>query len=602
MLKTFKKILYILPDGDAIKMTILFLLMLVAACLEVVGIGMIPAFVAIVADPDRVMAVERLQPVFNYLGIISAKDLLIWGSLALVSVFVIKSLYIIAFNYFESRFVFNRRYALTHRLMGVYMHAPYTFHLKRNTAELFRNVNTEIHVFINSVFTSLFKISREAVMAMAILIFLFVVEPLITILVISLSGFGAGLFILLNKKKMKEYGEIEQGLRMETVKVIYEGLGGIKDARVLNREGEFIERYRIKARESTRLMTYIRFIQQIPRPVVETTAVVGMLMVSVLLVWQNRAMSDIIPILTLFAMATVRLMPSVQQIVAMYTTLRYNIVSIDPIYNDLKELEKENINFIKDRENKKPLELGKEIEIRNLSYQYPESTEQALQHVSIIIPKGQAVAFVGSSGAGKTTLVDVILGLLEPDEGEIMVDGTNIKGNISAWQRNIGYIPQSIYLADETLRSNIAFGLPESKIDDEKVIRAVKLAQLETLVNRLPEGLDTLIGENGTRLSGGQRQRVGIARALYHDPKVLIMDEATSSLDNITEKQITNAIHSLKGERTLIIIAHRLTTVKNCDKLYFMEEGKIIQEGRYSDLVESNIKFREMALGGIGHG
>lgn len=602
MLKTFKKILYILPDGDAIKMTILFLLMLVAACLEVVGIGMIPAFVAIVADPDRVMAVERLQPVFNYLGIISAKDLLIWGSLALVSVFVIKSLYIIAFNYFESRFVFNRRYALTHRLMGVYMHAPYTFHLKRNTAELFRNVNTEIHVFINSVFTSLFKISREAVMAMAILIFLFVVEPLITLLVISLSGFGAGLFILLNKKKMKEYGEIEQGLRMETVKVIYEGLGGIKDARVLNREGEFIERYRIKARESTRLMTYIRFIQQIPRPVVETTAVVGMLMVSVLLVWQNRAMSDIIPILTLFAMATVRLMPSVQQIVAMYTTLRYNIVSIDPIYNDLKELEKENINFIKDRENKKPLELGKEIEIRNLSYQYPESTEQALQHVSIIIPKGQAVAFVGSSGAGKTTLVDVILGLLEPDEGEIMVDGTNIKGNISAWQRNIGYIPQSIYLADETLRSNIAFGLPESKIDDEKVIRAVKLAQLETLVNRLPEGLDTLIGENGTRLSGGQRQRVGIARALYHDPKVLIMDEATSSLDNITEKQITNAIHSLKGERTLIIIAHRLTTVKNCDKLYFMEEGKIIQEGRYSDLVESNIKFREMALGGIGHG
>jgi ATP-binding cassette subfamily C protein len=583
-------------------MTILFLLMLVAACLEVVGIGMIPAFVAIVADPDRVMAVERLQPVFNYLGIISAKDLLIWGSLALVSVFVIKSLYIIAFNYFESRFVFNRRYALTHRLMGVYMHAPYTFHLKRNTAELFRNVNTEIHVFINSVFTSLFKISREAVMAMAILIFLFVVEPLITLLVISLSGFGAGLFILLNKKKMKEYGEIEQGLRMETVKVIYEGLGGIKDARVLNREGEFIERYRIKARESTRLMTYIRFIQQIPRPVVETTAVVGMLMVSVLLVWQNRAMSDIIPILTLFAMATVRLMPSVQQIVAMYTTLRYNIVSIDPIYNDLKELEKENINFIKDRENKKPLELGKEIEIRNLSYQYPESTEQALQHVSIIIPKGQAVAFVGSSGAGKTTLVDVILGLLEPDEGEIMVDGTNIKGNISAWQRNIGYIPQSIYLADETLRSNIAFGLPESKIDDEKVIRAVKLAQLETLVNRLPEGLDTLIGENGTRLSGGQRQRVGIARALYHDPKVLIMDEATSSLDNITEKQITNAIHSLKGERTLIIIAHRLTTVKNCDKLYFMEEGKIIQEGRYSDLVESNIKFREMALGGIGHG
>jgi ATP-binding cassette subfamily C protein len=203
---------------------------------------------------------------------------------------------------------------------------------------------------------------------------------------------------------------------------------------------------------------------------------------------------------------------------------------------------------------------------------------------------------VGSSGAGKTTIVDLILGLLEPDKGEILLDGNDIQQNLSAWQKTLGYIPQSIYLADETLRSNIAFGIPEEEIDEQKVLNAVQMAQLETLIKQLPDGLDTIIGENGTRLSGGQRQRVGIARALYHDPEVLVMDEATSALDNITEKQITDAIESLKGERTLIMIAHRLTTVKNCDMLYFMEDGKIVEQGTYDDLVHSNVRFREMAL------
>ena len=380
------------------------------------------------------------------------------------------------------------------------------------------------------------------------------------------------------------------------IKALNQGLGGIKDARVLNREEEFIDKFRIETYESSKLKTYIKFIQQIPRPVVETTAVLGMLAVAVLLVWQERSMGAIIPILTLFAMATVRLMPSVQQLVSNYTNLRYNMVSLEPLYNDLKELQEYNAKFLEDRNSNQSLELDEQIEIRNVSYRYPQGDVQALSEVSLTIPKGKAVAFVGASGAGQTTIVDLILGLLEPEEGKILVDGHPINNSISAWQKNIGYIPQSIYLADESLRSNIAFGLPEAKVDDSKVWEAIRLAQLETMMNNLPRGLDTIVGEHGTRLSGGQRQRVGIARALYHNPKVLIMDEATSALDNITEKQITSAIESLRGERTLIMIAHRLTTVKNCDKLYFMEEGRIIQEGSYNNLVDSNIKFREMAL------
>ncbi|MEL7834399.1 ABC transporter ATP-binding protein [Fodinibius sp. Rm-B-1B1-1] len=570
--------------------------MLVAAALEVAGIGMIPAFVAIVADPGRVLNAEWLQPLIGFLDITNAQDLLIWGSALLLGIFIIKGGYIIIFNYFEARFIFNRRYQISFELMRSYMQAPYVFHLKRNTAELLRNISQEINVLINSVITNILMMGREGVVTLAILAFLFTVEPLITLLVIALSGFGAGTFILLNKRKMKEYGEEEQVRRAEMIKAVNQGLGGIKEARVLNREDDFIEKFRREAYYSTRLMAYLRFIQQIPRPVVETTAVLGMLLIAVLLVWQDRPMGAIIPILTLFAMATVRLMPSIQQLATMYTRLRYNMVSLDPIYNDLKELESATKAFVKDRKKDIQLSLRHSIEIQNVSYCYPDSEVHALQNISLTIPKGRAVGFVGSSGAGKTTIVDLILGLLEPDEGAIAVDGVDIRQNISAWQKNIGYIPQSIYLADETLRSNIAFGIPKEEINNQQVLKAVELAQLNSLVEQLPEGLDTIIGEHGTRLSGGQRQRVGIARALYHEPEVLVMDEATSALDNITERQITQAIESLKGERTLIMIAHRLTTVKNCDTLYFMEGGKIVEEGAYEDLVRSNILFKEMAL------
>lgn len=596
MKDTIHKLIYILPKGDPFKLFILFILMMVAAGLEVVGIGMIPAFVAIVASPDKILDIIWLQPLFEVLNITSSKDLLLWGGTGLVGIFIIKGAYIITFNFFEARFIYNRRYTISHRMMSSYMQAPYTFHLQRNTAELLRNISNEVNVVINIVVTNILKIAREGVMAISILIFLFIVEPLITLLIIALSGIGTGSFVLLIRNKIKQYGEEELNRRKEMIQAVNQGLGGIKDARVLNRENDFIEKFRVQAQKSTRLMAYLKFIMQIPKPVIETTAVLGMLLISVILVWQGRSMEVIIPILTLFAMATVRLMPSVQLIGSMYTNLRYNMVSLNPIYDDLKELEEYRNRFLEDRKSKKKIKLHRQIDIENVWYHYPGSDEQAMKGVSLSIPKGSAVGFVGPSGAGKTTIVDLLLGLLEPDQGYIKVDGVDIQKNLSAWQRNIGYIPQSIYLADETLRSNIAFGLPENEIDDKKVMEAVRLAQLEEMVSRLPEGLDTFVGEQGTRISGGQRQRVGIARALYHNPEVLVMDEATSALDNITEKHITEAIDALKGDRTIIMIAHRLTTVKNCNMLYFMRDGRIEQSGTYDELVESNPKFREMAL------
>lgn len=596
MRKLIKKLFYLLPKGDPIKVAILFLLMLIAAGLEVIGIGMIPAFVSIVAAPEQVLNYGPVQGLLAFLGVTNDQDLLIWGSIALVGVFIIKSIYIVIFNYLEARYVFNRRYTISHRLMSSYMQAPYTFHLGRNSAELLRNITKEVNIIVNTVITNLLKMAREGLMTIAILVFLFAMEPIISLVVILFSGLGAGSFLLLTQKKVKAYGEQEQDHRKEMIKAINQGLGGIKDARVLNRENLFIEKFRVEAYNSTRLQAYIRYIQQVPKPVVETTAVLGMMLISALMVWQGRPMSTIIPILTLFAMATVRLMPAVQQLSTMYTALRYNLVAVEPIYEDFIELEEYRNKFLADRRSTKKLPLEYAVKADQISYRYPGSDEKALDNVSFKIPKGEAVAFVGESGAGKTTVVDLLLGLLEPSEGKILVDGNNIQQQLSAWQQNIGYIPQSIYLADENLRNNIAFGIKSEEIDDDKVWEAIESAQLSEMLSHLPNGLDTMVGENGTRISGGQRQRVGIARALYHNPQVLVMDEATSALDNITEKEITKAIEALKGERTVIMIAHRLTTVQNCDTLYLMKNGRIVDSGAYDELVDSNKEFRRMAL------
>jgi len=592
----FRKLLFILPKGDILKIVFLFVLMLIAAVIEVAGIGMIPAFVAIVAAPDRVLEVEFLFPFFEFLEIQEARDLLIWGSVALVAIFIIKNIYLIAFFYLEARFLYNRRFLISLKLMRSYMQAPYTFHLQRNTSELLRNATNEVNVLSNIILSNLLRMAKNGVMALAILIFLVVIEPLITLFIFGISTLGAGTFILMTQKKMKMYGQEELERRNLMIKAVYEGLGGLKEARVLNREKAFIEKYKIESYKSSQLMAFIKIIQQIPKPVVEVLAVIGMLAISAFMVWQGRPMSTILPILTLFAMATVRLMPSIQSLSSMYANLRYNLVSLDPLYDDLKELDQSNIEFKTDRSIKEPLQLTKVIEISDLTYKYPGSEELAVRDINFTIQKGKAIALVGESGAGKTTMVDLLLGLLVPTEGKILVDGKDIQNHLSAWQRNIGYIPQSIYLADDTLRQNIAFGIPEDQINEKKVIEAIELAQLDKLVKELPDGMDTVVGEHGSRLSGGQQQRVGIARALYHKPQVLIMDEATSALDNITEQHIIKAIENLKGERTIVMIAHRLTTVMNCDQLYLMDQGKIIDHGTYSELIENSNEFREMAL------
>ncbi|MEX0686770.1 MAG: ABC transporter ATP-binding protein [Balneolales bacterium] len=594
MYNYFIKLFYLLPKGDLLKLIFLFFMMLLASILEVAGIGIIPLFVSMLADPNQVLGFEILQVFYKIFSIEDSEDLLIVGSFLLILIFIIKNTYITYFKYIQSKFVWNRFKIISSTLFKKYMNAPYEFHLNRNSSELLRNVTQEAQHLVKFVMVPLLNISMEVVVVIGILMFLVVLEPLITFGVFILLGFVGGGFLKLIKKKTKLFGKQAQKDRAHMIKAVQEGVGGIKDIKILGRESWFEVNLNKHLKSYTKSQTFREVASQATKPVMETFAVIGMLCIALILFGQGRSLSVVIAVLTLFGAATIRLMPALQHIIQHWTNLRYYIHTIDPIFNDTKLLVHSHYTNSKKKQDLTPFKES--INFDNVSFSYFESKEKAVKKLSFKIRIGEAVGFVGSSGAGKTTVIDLLLGLLEPDEGKVLVDNLDIKNNIWQWRSLIGYIPQYIYLKDSSIRENIAFGLPTSKIENKKIEKALEVANLSELIDNLPEGLDTKTGEGGMRLSGGQRQRIGIARALYHNPMVVVMDEATSALDNITESIIMNAIEKLKGKKTVIMIAHRISTVKNCDTIYYMENGHIIQSGSYESLIMSNNNFRKMCL------
>lgn len=382
------------------------------------------------------------------------------------------------------------------------------------------------------------------------------------------------------------------------VKAIQQGLGVIKEIRVLHREKTFIQTLEKSMWQTIKAARYQFLANHITQPYMEFISVAGLLSIAILLVLMGHEAETIAPTLILFAAAFIRLKPAIASVVQGVNNLRFGVVSIDPIHEDLTLLEKHALkksNQTKDN-NSTGMQLHHRLDLEGVWYRYPGSDQYALKDITLTLPKGHSIAFVGSTGAGKTTIVDVILGLLKPEKGRIAADGMDIHDNLSAWQRNIGYIPQFIYLTDDTIRHNVALGLADKNINEEQLQHAIQASQLETFVESLPQGLDTVIGENGIRLSGGQRQRIGIARALYHNPEILVMDEATSSLDNVTEKSVIMALDALKKNRTIIMIAHRLTTVQNCDVLYYIKNGKIESSGTYNELIKTSNEFKALAI------
>lgn len=591
MYTTLKKLIYLFDSRTRLQFVFLFGLMLVTAILETVGIGLIMPFIAVMTDPGIIDTNIWLRKAKEFFGTEKPTDFLILMSVGLVIFYTFKNICLGLSTYLQLRFVFSKRSLLGERLLRSYLFRPYTFHLERNTAELLRNISVETIRVFNFV-QSLLKMCSEICVFGSIVLMLMWINPIIVICSVGVLGVVSGMFYKSVSSYLKMLGQKVQSSLKHVSQAVLEGLGAIKEVKVFGREYYFSNKFYFNMMDNARANWRYSTINSIPRLSLEVIAVGSVILIILIFQMQDREIKSLLPTLSLFAMATIRSMPSLSQIVVNLQNIRFDSAAVDVIYEDMrnhqsrsqsKELQGQSLVF------------KRALMVRDMSYGYPNSKAKALDTISLEIIKGQVVAFAGTSGAGKTTLANLILGLLTPSEGSICADDKNIFQHLPAWQRSIGYVPQTIYLLDATIRENIAFGLEDKDIDDQKVWNALRVAHLESFVNRLPDGLNTIIGENGVRLSGGQRQRLGIARALYHEPEVLILDEATSSLDCETEREVSEAIESISGRKTIIIIAHRLSTIQKCDRIYYMKSGTIADSGTFKELISINEEFKHMA-------
>lgn len=577
------------------KIAALFIMMIIASVITLIGVGTVPVFVSAVIDADRILNYPVLGDFLTEINITTPQKLALFGAFFLITIYLLKNLFMLFYNYMNSKYMLNRVLYLQNRIFHAYMNSPYTFFIGRNSSELLRNINSEVGKIVNGTLQPALIISLNGIMTFVVVGGLIAVEPLITGLGILFFGGFTFLFLQMTKSAISRYGSESLAHRKSMNKAILEGLQGFKDAKVLKREAYFLDQYDRHANRHKVYDLKNMVLNTLPRQIIEMIALSGILFIAVIMVLQGREVSAIVPMIALFGAAVMKIKPSIIAIIENTNSLRYNIFSVEAVYQDLTYLENKYNQNTPQREGKK-LKLKEEIRLKDLDYSYPDQTRPAIRNINLTIPKNRAVAFVGPSGVGKTTLVDVILGLLVPQKGSITVDGKNVFENLDAWQRNIGYIPQFIYLLDDTIRRNICFGISEDEVDEEMLETAIEIAQLKEFISSLDEGMETVVGERGVRLSGGQRQRIGIARALYNNPQVLVMDEATSALDNVTERVLIKAIERLRGDKTIIMIAHRLTTVKNCDTIYMMKDGEVIADGTYENLLVNSKEFREMSL------
>jgi ATP-binding cassette subfamily C protein len=597
-MQTIRQLREIFGRRDKWLACVLLLIMIGGAGVEVLGVGMIPVFVSTATDAENVLSHPWAAPVLEPLGITTARELLIGSSIGLLLLFFFKNAYICFQQYAVIRFTQNRRVELMRRMFNAYMHAPYEFHLRRNSAELLRNTQQEAARVIGQVIGPALRLLMRGLMMGAIVGLLFFTNPVAAAVGVGILALAGGGFYAAIQNRMKRYGQQAQAARKTMVQSIQQGLGAIKEARVGRSEPFFVDTLLGNVRRWIRAERFRQLTTQVTMPYMELVAVSALLAIALTLLLSGQGAREVAPTLAMFGYAFVRLKAGVGQVVKSFSGLRYGVVSVEPVYRDMKRL-----GALSPRrpqrhrwgEASESVTLREEIRLEDVWYRYPGAERYALRGVSLTIPRGSSVGFVGPTGAGKTTLIDVLLGLLEPESGRVTVDGADIRGALPQWRRDIGYIPQAIYLTDDTIKRNIAFGVPEKRIDEDRLRAAIRDAQLESFIDELPEGLETTVGEGGVRLSGGQRQRIAIARALYHDPDVLVMDEATAALDNATERALMQSIERLRGERTLLMIAHRLTTLRGCDRLYYLEDGQIEAAGSYDELQQRHASFRAMA-------
>ena len=548
-------------------------LMLIGMVLEMAGIGLMLPLVAVMTEGDLGARYPAIQPWLVRFGNPTTAQLVTAGMVVLIVTGVIRAVFLGFLAWWQARFVARLEVNLSQRLFEGYLRQPYAFHLQRNSAQLIFNTNTQTAGVAAAVSHSLILATELLVLA-GVSALLVRVEPVGALLVVSTLGLASWTFYRFSRVRILRWGKIYQHHQALRVQHLQQGLGGAKDVKLLGRESDFLEQYRQHTFDSARVGVRQTTLLALPRLWLELLATIGLAVLVFVMTEQGKPLETILPTLGLFAAAAFRVMPSVNRVLSALQSTRYYYSLIETLHHEFALLGE---TRVPERGHALPFERA--VVLDHISFRYPSTDAFALHDVSLSIPHRSSVGFVGGSGAGKSTLVDVILGLLTPADGSVTVDGVDIQTGLRGWQDQIGYVPQSIYLTDDTLRRNVAFGLRADQIDEAAVWRAIRAAQLEQFISDLPSGLDTVVGERGIRLSGGQRQRIGIARALYHDPAVLVLDEATSSLDGATEAGFMEAVGALRGNKTLIIVSHRTSTVEHCDRLYRLERGRIVEEG-----------------------
>ncbi len=602
MLKIYRMLLEMFTPRERRLFLALLVVMIVSALIETVGVAAILPFLAILSDPEIIRTNAWLAWGYETLGFTSDQSYLVFIGLMVFGVVVLSLVVKTATLYAMMRFSFMRAATMSMRLLGGYLHQPYTWFLNRNSADLGKSLLSEIDRLSLTVIGPAMRLLASTVVVVFLTGLIVLMNPVIAL---SAAGFifvSYGLIFLGLRKFIARRGKERLIANGQRFQIAQEALGGAKEVKLLGLETTYVARFRKPAHNMARALTTDMVVGESPRYILEGIAFGGMLLlIVVMLISDEGSLERLLPLLGVYAFAGLRLFPALQQVFRMATGLRFNYSGLESLHHDLMEVER-NVPDRPKGPQPAPLDLGTSIELDDIHYAYPHAERGALNGLSLTIPANTTLGIVGGTGAGKTTAVDMILGLLMPEKGALLVDGVPItRENRRAWQRTIGYVPQQIFLTDESVRGNIAFGIPAEEIDEAAIERAARIAELhDFVVNELPEGYDTMVGERGVRLSGGQRQRIGIARALYHDPDVLILDEATSALDNLTERAVMDAVHNLGRAKTIIMIAHRLTTVKDCDRIVMLERGRVISSGTYDELLDHSQKFRAMAGGEAG--
>ena len=598
MIQTYRKLLDLLAPRERRKFYLLLAMIVVMGLLQMLTVASILPLMFVLQRPAVVETNATLSWIYAALGFTSHQSFMLALASAVFALVIFGMVFKAVTAYATYRFAMRRSYTIASRMLSGYLSQPYTWFLDRHSASLGSAVLGEVQKVVTTALLPAMKFITGLVTALALIALLLMVRPMVALVT---AGFIGGVYAMLYvgvRQRINRRGKERHALNEQRFRIVGEAFGGMKDVKLLGLEGYFVDRFREPARRIAEYDALELSLREVPRYVIEGVAFGGIVgFILYLLVTGDGSFGSVIPILSLFAFTAIRLFPALQQVYGSLGQMRFATGTLDKLHKDFVGMAAATPIRAAQDASAPVLHLTERLELEDVHYAYPQAERAAVRGMNLAIRARSTVGIVGGTGAGKTTTVDIVLGLLVPDRGTLSVDGIPITHeNLRAWQRSIGYVPQAIFLADDTVAANIAFGRAAADIDQAAVERAARIAELHDFVMReLPDGYATRVGERGVRLSGGQRQRIGIARALYHDPDVLILDEATSALDNLTERAVMDAVHNLGRAKTVVMIAHRLSTVRECDTIFMLEEGRVVAEGSYDALIESNRQFRALA-------